>query len=170
MNPMKRSFLIMLLSLLLILTACDPGEPEKGISLPFPPEEVEMITLTYHTGDPSDSNCREVTGPEDIQAIYNLLSYDIIVSADRAQRKEPESTLYITFCMLDGTGYKITYDSFGVKSGTLTADDFSCFTPADIGWIWHQLTTGYETGHVSICVDPNATEAPVPIENPPASH
>ena len=150
MNPMKRSFLIMLLSLLLILTACDPGEPEKGISLPFPPEEVEMITLTYHTGDPSDSNCREVTGPEDIQAIYNLLSYDIIVSADRAQRKEPESTLYITFCMLDGTGYK--------------------FTPADIGWIWHQLTTGYETGHVSICVDPNATEAPVPIENPPASH
>lgn len=162
---MKKSFLIMLLSLLLILTACDPGEPEKGISLSFPLEEVDMIALTYHTGDPSDSYRREVTEPEDIQAIYNLLSYDIIVRTNRAQLKEPESTLYITFVKQDGTGYKITYDSFGIKSGTLSADDFTCFTPADIGWIWHQLTTGYETGHVSICVDPNATEVPIPIED-----
>lgn len=162
---MKRSVFLMLLSLVLILTACNSGEPEKGLALPFSIEEVERIDLTYHTGDLSDSNRRRVTGSEDIQAIYNLLSYDIIVNADRAQRKEPESTLYITFCMLDGTGYKITYDSFGVKSGTLSSDDFTYFTPSDIGWVWDQLTTGYETEHVSICIDPNATEMPVPIED-----
>lgn len=162
---MKRSVFMMLLSLVLILTACNSGEPEKELTLPFSLEEVHMIDLTYHTGDPADSNRRRVTESEDIQAIYNWFSSDVMVSRDQNQSTDPESTLYITFGKQDGTGYTITYESFGVKNGKFSSDDFTYFTPSDNGWLWHQLTTGYETEHVSICVDPNATEVPVPIED-----
>lgn len=166
---MKRSVFLMLLSLVLILTACNSGEPEKGLTLPFSLEEVDMIYLTYHTGDPADSSERRVTESEDIQAIYNWFSTEVMVSSDQNQSTDPDSTLYIAFLKQSGTSYTLTYESFGVKSGKLSSDDFTYFTPSDIGWIWHQLTTGYETEHVSICVDPNATEMPVPIDDSLAS-
>lgn len=159
---MKKFSIIFILSLIFILAACDSKEQTKGTDLPLTLDDIQVIDLTYHTGDPSNSKRRRIVDTDDITYIHNLLASDIMIESFRNDLTNPEYTLYIIFHRTDGTGYKIKYQSFGVKKGILSSEDFTYFTYSDIGWIWEQLTKEYETEYVSIVEDPAATEMPIP--------
>ena len=164
---MKRTILLFLLCLLLILTGCSSQKEFNGLSLPFSVDDVEIVNLIHHTGDPSNSEQKWIDSSEDIAYIHNMLSSEILIKNGSVEGAAQTDTLKITFCLYDGTGYTVKFDSYGVKKGIICSEDtpkFSYFTSADVCWIWGQLAKDYECQPISIVDDPYATEKPMAIE------
>jgi len=163
---MKNITLLLILCLMLSFAGCDTQEEFHGLSLPLSLDEIEVIELIHHTGDPLNSQRKWITDSKDIHDIYTMLSSDILAGSGPVDASAQTDTLYITFHRNDGTGYKVKYECFGVKKGIIYAKegapDFTYFTSSDIGWIWEQLAADYEAESVSICEDPVATEIPIP--------
>ena len=163
---MKRfCFLAVLLSILLF-SACNSPKESHGIPLPYSLDDIKTVELIHHTGNPSNAQQKWITEAEDINYIYNQLSTDILVSNQSTDFSNQTDTLYITFHHSDGTGCTIKFQSFGVKKGIISSNNwvsFSYFTPSDICWIWGQLAKDYEAQAISIEDDPYAKEMPIAI-------
>lgn len=163
---MKRSLLFLILSLILALAGCTSQKEFNGLSLPFSSDEIEVIELIHHTGDPLNAQQKWITDSEDINYIHKMLSSDILLGSGSVDASAQTDTLYIKFCFYDGTGYTVKFESFGVKNGIITSNDtpeFTYFTKADVCWIWGQLAREYEAQAISIADEPYATEKPVAI-------
>lgn len=164
---MKKTVYLLIICLLITFASCDSREEFNGLSLPFSVDDVEIIKLIHHTGDPSNAEQKWVNNTEDITYIHNMLSSEILIKNGSVEGAAQTDTLKITFCLYDGTGYTVRFDSYGVKKGMISSTDgkdFSYFTSADVCWIWAQLAKDYEAQDISIVDDPYATEKPVAVE------
>ena len=150
----------------MLLAGCNFTEESHGLPLPCSFDQIETIELIHHTGDPSRAQQKRITEEEDIRYIYNLLATNILVSNKSTDFSNQTDTLYITFCLTDGTGCTVKFQSFGVKKGIISSDDWDAFsysTPSAICWIWGQLAEDYEAHAISIEDDPFATEKPTAV-------
>ena len=164
---MKKTLFLLILCLALTLAGCNSPDEFNGVSLPFSSDDIETIELIHHTGDPINAQQKWISDSEDINYIYTMLSSEILISNGSVEGSAQTDTLYITFHHIDGTGYTIKFDSFGVKKGLISSTDspaFSYFTSADVCWIWGQLARDYDAQDISIVDDPYATEKPTAIE------
>ncbi len=165
---MKKIAVLLALCLLFTLTGCDSQNTIKGLPLSFSMDDIEVIELIHHTGDPLNAHQKLISDSEDINYIYNMLSSDILVGSGSVDASEQTDTLYITFHCSDGTGYTIKFESYGVKKGIISSKDspdFTYFTSADVCWIWGQLASEYVAQDIRIVDDPYATEKPVAEEH-----
>ena len=162
---MKKLTLIMIISCCLLLSACDNNATQQGIELPFSLEDILEIELTYHTGDPANAQQKIVTGLEDINYIHSLFSSEIHLEQRKKDYTNPSAVLRIRFCLNDGHGYSMEYQSIGVKKGLLSSSDgdFAYSTPTDVIWLWEQLTNEYEVTSVPLA-PVGATEQPLEIQ------
>ena len=167
---MKKTIFLLILCLLLSSAGCRKQREFNGLSLTFSADDVEIIRLVHHTGDPSNAEQKWITDPEDIAYIHNMLSSEILIKNGSVEGSAQTDTLHITFCKYDGSGYTIKFDSYGVKQGIIYSKDnpqFSYFTSADVCWIWGQLAKDYEGQSISISDDPYATEKPIAVDSNP---
>lgn len=162
---MKKISMIILLIAALFLHGCERNKTTQGLPLPCTQDQVELVSLIYHTGDPSNANEKWIIEPDDIHYFFNFLSSNILISKEQNINSDPASTLYITFHLQDGNRHTVKYQSYGVKSGLITSEDFTYFTPADVESLWTQTARKYWSDTIRIDKDPFATEIPVNTEH-----
>lgn len=163
---MKRLSFLTILIAILLLSGCSVQKESHGIPLPYSLDQIETVELIHHTGDPFCAEQKWITESEDISYIHNMLSAEILIRDGSVDSSTQTDTLYITLHCIDGTGYTIKFESYGVKKGIISSEDtptFSHFTSADVCWIWGVLAKDYEGQEISIEDDAYATEAPVVI-------